>query len=346
MKVVIVDPPILGHRIRGTGVYAKYYAQVLEKYGGVEVMTVEISDLPKDADIYHFPYFDPFFLTLPFFKNKKIVVTIHDLIPLLFPGHFPRGIKGEIKWQIQKWLIHNVDAIITDSYASKKDIIDILHIDPQKIHPIYLAPLENFFEKKTSSEKEHVRKKYQLPANFALYVGETNWNKNLPNMIRAVKKAKTHLVIVSKSFVEKHDMSYNPWKESLLEAQHEAAGSHLIHGIGHIDLDDLISLYQLAEVLLLPSYYEGFGLPVVEAFASECPVIASHRGSLAEIVGKAGIIVNPDSVEDLVSALVKIHADKALRKMLVHEGKLQLGKFSWKKTVQETVKVYNSILNI
>lgn len=344
MKVAIIDPPILGHRIRGTGVYAHHYATELEKYGGVGVVTAEISDLPQDVDIYHFPYFDPFFLTLPFFKTKKTVVTIHDLIPLIFPDHFPRGIKGEIKWQVQKHLIRGVDAIITDSHSSKNDIERILKINSVKISSIYLAPLENFFEKKNPQEKEHVRKKYKLPVSFMLYVGETNWNKNVTNIIRAAKLAKVHLVIVSKSFVEKHDTTYNPWKENLFEAQREAYACDLIHGIGHIELEELISLYQLAQALLLPSYYEGFGLPVVEAFASRCPVITTHRGSLKEVAGEAGLIVEPDDVEGIGKAMQQMSKDKKLRQELINKGETQLKQFSWRKTVQQTVNVYNKVI--
>lgn len=345
MKIALVSPPLVGHEVRGTGVYRNNLKKGLETFTDVEVISATIENLPRQADLYHFPYFDPFFLTLPLVKSKKTIVTVHDLIPIKFPDEFPRGIWGEVKWQIQRLALTQSDAIITDSLASKTDIQLYTGIRSDKIYPIYLAADDLFYKKCDVEEQDRVIRTYHLPPRFALYVGDGNWNKNVPNIIRAAKKVNTPLIIVGKSFVEKHESAYHPWKESIIIAQEEAAESDLIKGIGRIDLDELAILYHTATVLLLPSYAEGFGLPIVEAFASGCPVIASKKGSLKEIAGDAALFVDPYNVTDIADAIKTIFSDPAVGEDLRKKGKQEVKKFSWKKTATETYNIYNQVLN-
>jgi len=345
MKIALINPPILGHDSRGTGVYAKNLATELEKQVDLKVDVCDYNFLPLDVDLYHFPYFDPFFLTLPPARRKKTVVTIHDLIPLRFPQYFPRGIKGEFKWQFQKRALKTVDAIITDSQASLEDIVALVSVERTKVHPIYLAPSKNFYEKKSKEFKEKIHEKYKLPAEYVLYVGDLNWNKNVPHIIKAITLIRVPLVIISKSFVIKHEGTYHPWKESLLEAQKLASQNPLVRSIGYINTDELAAIYQMSRALVFPSYYEGFGLPVVEAFASGCPVVTTKRGSLAEIAGEAALFVDPDDIHDIANAIKKLLSESQLRNTLIVWGKRQLKNFSWEKTCSETIKVYKSILS-
>ncbi|HCM37603.1 MAG: Glycosyltransferase [Candidatus Gottesmanbacteria bacterium GW2011_GWB1_43_11] len=345
MRVAIIEPPLMGHMLRGTGVYTRNLARALEDVTDMEIVMSEIESLPKNVDLYHFPYFDPFFRTLPVIRNKPTVVTVHDLTPIRFPEHFPRGIKGELKWQLQKYILRGIEAVITDSQASKVDVEKFVGLDPQKVHSVYLAPEPEFFEKRDKSEKENIRKKYQLPGKFAIYTGEVNWNKNLPNIIKAATLAKIHLLIISKSFIEKHEESYNPWKDSLLESQTLARNNPWVKGLGYVKLSELVTIYQMASVLLLPSYYEGFGLPVVEAFASGCPVITSDKGSLGEVAAGASLIVEPDDVSGMAKAIHSILTDQELGRKLIKKGKNKLSQFTWKKTADQTFNVYNSVLD-
>jgi len=165
------------------------------------------------------------------------------------------------------------------------------------------------------------------------------------HIIEAITEVKVPLVIVSKSFVERHDTSYNPWKESLLEAQMLAKNNQLIHKIGHIPQEELIGLYKLAACLVFPSFYEGFGLPVVEAFATGCPVVSSSGGSLVEIVGDAAYIVDPAEVKTIVEGIKEILTNAELKRQLVSKGYKQVKKFTWSKTAAETANVYKSVLN-
>lgn len=346
MRIAFVNPPLSEHFSRGTGTYAKGFIDAVEKYCQVEIISAEARCLPKKVDIYHFPYFDPFFLTLPFFRKNKTIVTIHDLIPIKFAKHFPRGIKGEIKWQIQKQNIRRVSSIITDSYASKADIMSIVGLDEKMVQVVYLAPDEQFFIQKDKAEKERVRNKYHLEHRFALFVGDVNWNKNLSRSIEAATTAKMTLVVVSKPFAEANEVKYNPWRDSLIEARELARGNPIIRGIGMVSREELVTLYQLATVLLFPSYYEGFGLPVTEAFAAGCPVITTHRGSLKEVAGEAAIIVDPDNTQAIISALTNIVGDSELRHKYIRLGKERVQQFSWEKTAKATYKIYQEVCNL
>ncbi len=344
MRVAIVNPPLLGHEKRGTGVYTQNLIEALGKVPQIETVSCELSYLPTNVDLYHFPYFDPFFLTLPPIRSKKTVVTIHDLIPLKFPEHFPRGIKGEIKWQIQRFIVKRTDAVITDSRASASDISNFTGIPSAKIFPIHLAPSNHFLKAKDKTAYQHIKEKYHLPQKFILYVGDMNWNKNVIQVIRAAINIKIPLVIVSKSFIERHDTSYNPWKENLIEAQNLARDNKLIYKIGHIQIEDLVAIYKLAACLVFPSFYEGFGLPVVEAFAAGCPVITTNKGSLSEIVNDAALIVDPYDLKTIEAAIIKILSDSYFKRDLIAKGKQQVKHFTWQKTAEATVEVYKLVL--
>ncbi|EKD89830.1 MAG: glycosyl transferase group 1 [uncultured bacterium] len=342
MKVALVKPPLSGHLLRGTGVYFDNLAGSLRSYTAIEVVICTSNQLPKSVDLYHFPYFDPFFLTLPPLRSKKTIVTVHDLTPIKFPQHFPRGLKGELKWQIQRFLLKTVRAIVTDSFASKKDLMALVGINPDKIYPIYLAPAEKFLSLKTKTDKQNVLDKYKLPKKFVMFVGEVNWNKNLVNVIRAIKMVNIPLVIVSQSFAQRKDW-FHPANVYLKQAIQEAGNSNLIYPLNQVKQADLICLYQLAAALVYPSYYEGFGLPVVEAMSSGCPVVTSAKGSLKEIVGSAALIIDPDSVTQITGAIKTILQNKRLTEQLIIQGSLQAKKFSWSKTARDTAQVYQQV---
>lgn len=344
MKIAIIKPPLAGHLHRGTGVYTENLIRALEKYTPVSVWTGEFKQVPSDADLLHFPYFDPFFLTLPFFRRQKTIVTIHDLVPLHFPSEFARGIRGEIKWQIEKYKLRTVSAVLTDSFSSKRDIEKYTGIRQTKIHVVYLAPADAFAQKPNPEAEKKLRQKYQLPERFVLFVGDPNWNKNLPNTIRAATLAGVPLVIVSKSFGSQSETGTNPWQESERQAQLAARGNPKIIILNNITTIELNTLYRMAACLLMPSYYEGFGLPIVEAFAAGCPVVSTRLGSLDEIVGQASLTVNPDKMMEISSAIKKLWNNAELCHQYVQKGKVQAKKFTWQKTALATAKVYAQAL--
>lgn len=348
MKIAIdISPLSTGHKVRGTGFYLENLKKSLLKYhSDIEYnFFTEYREIKPDTDLVHFPYFDPFFLTLPFTKKYKTVVTVHDLTPILYPKHFPAGIKGNIMWKIQKHNLLKTDAIITDSVVSKKDIIEILKIDESKISHIYLAAGEEFrsIKNQVSSIKE-IKDKYSLPERFVLYVGDVTWNKNLPTLIEAIKEINLTLVMVGKAIAQTDIDPKNIWNKDLIDVQRMTKDDKRFIKLGFVPTDDLVKLYNAATVFVFPSIYEGFGLPVVEAMQCGCPVVLSGTGCLRELGGSAVYYVDPSDPDSIANGIGEVFYSPELQKKYSNRGLEQARKFSWRKTAEETVKVYKDIM--
>lgn len=346
---VDTSPLKTGHKFRGTGSYTDNLIKSLEKYDKLHKYTffTRKGFVPKNADLVHYPYFDPFFLTLPLRKKVPVVVTVHDLIPLVFPQHFPRGLKGEIKWQIQRWSLRGVAAIIVDSECSKEDVARFTGVSEEKIFVVHLAAGEEFRIVKNSKFKvQSLRKKYNLPDKFVLYVGDATWNKNVPGLIKAIGKINVPLVLVGKQLADPDFDRSNPWNKDLMELEELTKNDKRIVKLGFVPLEDLVTIYNLATVCVLPSFYEGFGLPVLEAMSCGCPVVTSKAGSLPEVADEAAIYIDPSDTSDIANGIGEIYFNSEVREKFRKLGFLQAKKFSWKKTVQETVSVYEQSLGI
>lgn len=348
MNIAIDISPLEGkgslyHRVRGTGFYLKNLKDSLLKYFSENNYTffTRGSKLVSDIDIVHFPYFEPFFLTLPIFEKFPYVVTVHDLTPLVFPQNFPPGLKGKIKWKIQKRNLGKARRIITDSNSSKNDIVKLLNFPEDKVDVVYLASDEKFKKIKISQEKKaEISKKYQLPEKFILYVGDVTWNKNLPRLIKACLNANFPLVIAGKTVREDNFDKTNPWNRDLAEVQKLSYQNKNIIRTGFVENKDLITLYNIAEAFAMPSLYEGFGLPILEAMSCGCPVITSKEGSLPEVAGDAAFYVDPYSESNIEEGIVKVFSDQKLQIELSKKGLRQAQNFSWKKTAEKTMNAY------
>lgn len=349
MKIAIdISPLQSGHKVRGVGFYLTNLKDALQRFypHNNYVFFSSKEEIPTTVDLVHFPYFDPFFLTLPFIKRHKTVVTVHDLTPIVFPEHFPAGVKGKIRWQIQKQALRMTDAIITDSYSSKKDIVNYAGISEKKISVVYLAAGDEFRQYDVSKVQYQVlHEKYNLPKKFILYVGDATWNKNLVNLVKAVRQGDIPLVMVGKAMKDVDIDRSNLWNKDLREVQDMIRDDKQFTVLGFVSTEDLVLLYNLAELSVFPSFYEGFGLPVLEAMACGCPVVTSDKGSLAEVVGDAAYIVDPYSVEGIAKGIAEVAVKKDLRNRLVKAGLEQAKKFSWKKTALGTMGVYETVLS-
>ena len=349
MKIAIDVSPLsrgnfLAHRVRGTGSYVTNLLKSLRIYCP-DNEYIEFSgeeELPKDADVVHYPYFEPFFFTLPSRIGKNSLVTVHDLTPLVFPDKFPAGLKGNFRWRIQKRRLRNAGAVITDSQCSKNDIAKFTKIDPSKIYSIYLAAPDNF-KPQTEAKKKAVTQKYNLPDKFALYVGDATWNKNLPLLVASFSELGIPLAIAGKAFSNYDYDKSNPWNRDLEKAQNLAQSNKNIYALGFVPDDDLAPLYGAATIFAMPSLYEGFGLPLLEAMQSGCPVVTSERGSLKEVGGESVYYVDPESLDSMKDGITKLWKDEKLRQELSGKGVKRAKDFSWKKTAEQTVKVYEKI---
>lgn len=353
MRVAIDISPLkkrnfhaLSHRVRGTGFYIENLTRSLQmSYPKHTFILFKQGEYVPDVDLVHCPYFEPFFLTLPFWKRGRMVVTVHDLIPLIFPKYFSAGYKGRLKWAIQRFSLTKTDSILTDSESSKRDIVKYASVPEEKVAVVHLAAKEEFMRVTLERGKqEALRKKYNLPEKFVLYVGDVTWNKNLPRLIEAVKKINVNLVLVGSAILEENFDRTNPWNQDLVLVQKLIRGDTRINPLGFVERDNLIALYNLATVFAMPSLYEGFGLPVLEAMTCGCPVVTTNRGALAEIADSAAYYVDPESIKSIASGIGEVFFTKNLQLKLSRKGLIQAKKFNWEKTARETFAVYEKVV--
>lgn len=337
-----------GHWHRGVGAYIKQLMKAFRslKAPNFSVRLIKQGEISPETDLVHYPWFDLFWRTLPSGKPQPAVVTIHDLIPLRFPEQFPRGIKGSINFQVQKMRIKNIKMIIVDSLASKKDVVDFLKIPVDKIRVIHLASDTEFHPIKNQRLLVKVKKKYSLPPQFVCYVGDVNYNKNIPGLIKAFSQVKktnpqVKLVLVGKVF---RDQSV-PETKAVMGLIRSLGLVKEVLRLGWVAKPDLVCLYNLATVYVQPSFYEGFGLPVLEAMACGTPVVCSRVASLPEIAGQAAVFIDPNRIGDIARGLNEVlRYNNIYYCSRAREGQRQAKKFSWQKTAQETIKVYDEVL--
>ena len=352
MKVAIDISPLKSiHKFRGVGNYTRHLVEALQRVDKKNeyLLITDCQSLTRlKPDLVHYPYFDLFWLTLPFKKPYPTLVTVHDLTPLVFPHKFPKGIRGWLKYQIQRQSLRGAKAIITDSRNSKRDIVKFIGFPEKKIYIIHLAADKKFRKLKTRNLML-IKKKYNLPEKFILYVGDVNWNKNVPGLIKAFshfnppaggQASSLKLVLVGKAF-ENKDL---PETKTILQLIESLGLINQTRILGYVPGEDLVALYNLATVYCQPSFYEGFGLPVLEAMACGTPVVAANTSSLPEICSEAAIMVNPYDINDIAEGIGKVIGDKIIRDRLVKKGLVQAKKFSWEKTAKETIKVYHGVL--
>ena len=357
IKIAIdISPTLDGNSIRGVGYYTKNLVKALQK----EISTNQNYknyqiDLIKDnqhlaSNIYHlvhYPYFDPFNLTLPK-TNKPTIVTVHDLIPIQFKNHFPAGIKGKIKWLIQKNRLQHVSKILTVSEYSRQIISKIIKYPLDNIAVTHLAADSNFKPISDSAFLKTIKEKYHLPNKFVLFVGDINWNKNIPNLVRACKKGKFPLVIAGSAATQKN-VPDHPWTKDLRWLQSYASKpviqkSKRLLLTGFVPDEDLNALFNLATVYCQPSFAEGFGLPLVQAMQSGCPVAYGQDTSLPEVMDGVGLSFNPRSIDDITSVLKKFWVNPKLLRSQKILGVARARNFKWSIAAKKTLALYSSIL--
>lgn len=228
-------------------------------------------------------------------------------------------------------------------YPQKKDICKNMHIHDKKVNVVYLAAEEKY--KKISDTKALmvVKEKYRLPDKFVLYVGDVTSNKNLVRLVAAIKKLDIPLVMVGKALLNSDYDKKNLWNKDLITVQHEIKDDKNIQVLGFVSTEDLVAIYNLATLFVMPSLYEGFGLPILEAMQCGTPVVTSHNGSLKEVAGDAAMIVDAYNETNIAEGIEKVFSSQQIQNDLAKKGMLQAKKFSWKKTAIDTIKVYENI---
>lgn len=340
IKIYFDTSPLEGaHSVRGIGYYTRNLLDHLRRNKNIKLV-----DSSEDAEVVHFPYFDLFFNTLKPISGKKNVVTVFDVVPLLYPKHYPPGIKGKINLRRQKHALSKVDAVITISETSKKDIVRFLDVPESKIYPIHLAQSREFKELAVSTILGRVVEKYKLPRQFVLYVGDVNYNKNLPALAEACSKIDTPLIIVGKQATDQDVDLHHPENRSFAQFLKKFKDSPNVLRLGYVETEDLVKIYNLATVYCQPSLYEGFGLPILEALSCGTPVAASKIQAHVEMAEGCCVFFDPRRAKDTAQALEKLISDQALRKALATKGSVWVKGYSWDKTATVTEQVYANLL--
>ncbi|RZL49507.1 MAG: glycosyltransferase family 1 protein [Pedobacter sp.] len=277
---------------------------------------------------------------IPFGIHKtgiKSIVTIHDLIFLRKPEYY-QFIDRFIYKLKSKYACENADRIIAISEKTKEDIVDLYNIDPAKIEVIYQSCDDSF--KKTASEldQQKIKDKYHLPAQFMLSVGTIEARKNLLVIIKALPKIPQNfkLVVIGK------ETAYI----KLVKQEIEKLGlNDRVIFLQNIPFGDLPIIYQMAKVFVLPSYYEGFGIPIIEALFSKVPVIAATGSCLEEAGGPDSLYASPDDVEGFATAINTVIADERHCENMIVKGLAYVQKFNSKLVSEQLMDCYIKTLN-
>jgi len=288
------------------------------------------------ADILHCPDY-----LIPPTLNKNIVLTIHDLAFLRFPDFnfdwFIKKYTGEVKKnaQISK-------KIIADSKSTKNDIVRFFKIDPAKVEVVYLAA-DNLFKKLLEKEKDiSVLKKYKIDKKYILSVGTIEPRKNFITLIEAFNLIKHNINNFDYKLVI---AGQTGWKsEATYEKREKSPYKEDILFIGRVPDQDLVQIYNQAELFVYPSLFEGFGLPPLEAMSCGLPVIASRTSSLKEVVGDAGILISPGDNIELQKQILYVLKNEEIKEELKGKSLVQSKKFSWVDTAGRTLDIYNRII--
>jgi glycosyltransferase involved in cell wall biosynthesis len=275
-------------------------------------------------DIYHPTYYSTTWLNR---VKRPIAVTVYDMIHEIVPEHMH---KNDQTSKNKKILCDKADIIFAISESTKSDLINILNIDPEKIKVTYLAggfKFKNIFEPVTN----------KLPEKYLLFVGHRDGYKNFSRFFKACipllkQDDKLSILCTGRPFSE---------IEKSLFASYKLDQRVFHHFVNEIEF---YTIYHKAEAMVFPSLYEGFGIPVLEAFSSDCPAILSRTSSLTEIGSDAAVYFDPYSEHEISEAISTVLYDPALKNKCIEKGKKRLSEFSWEKTFQSTKIGYQSIL--
>ena len=269
--------------------------------------------------------------------NNLVNVTIHDLIFDHFPSYMPRKELIPVYRLLTKIALWRAQGVITISEATKADLIELYKVAPDKIWvtPEAAAPS---FRPVADAVKEAVRERYHLPKKFILTLGTMRPQKNIPTLLRAFAHIldQTDAKLVLAGHIDPR------WPDEITPLIDELGLQARITQPGHIAEVDLPALYSLADLFAFPSTIEGFGLPPLEAMSCGTAVVVSNSSSLPEVVGDAGLLVDPMNVEELSEALLAVLENPAIRQELQAKSLQRAALFSWRQTAQRTMQAYQT----
>ncbi len=285
-----------------------------------------------DADIFHGLSGE-----LPLkWNNKSIkkVVTIHDLIFLRFPKYYSFFDRKIHFWKFGK-AAEQADLIIAISEQTKRDIIKYLKVPESKIRVVYQGCHQSFKEIHSSEFLNSVKEKFNLPEKFVLNVGTIEERKNLLNIVKAINGTEIPLVVIGKKTKYFNKVQKFIKKNKLLNQ---------VIFLENVSMEELAAIYKLSKIFVYPSFFEGFGIPVIEALFSGTAVITGNTSSLPEAGGPESLYVNPYQMEDLKSKILFLWNNKAERKRRAEKGLEYVQRFTDENIARELMNVYSEVL--
>lgn len=266
-------------------------------------------------------------------QKLKKVVTIHDLIFVRYPELYSFWDR-EIHFFKFKSAAKNSDCIIAISQQTKNDIIKYLGVNEEKIKVVYQGCAKEFKKSFSEEEKIAVSNKFNLPKEFLLNVGTIEKRKNLLTIVKSIKDIDTKLVVIGKK-TKYYDEVEKYIKENNLENK--------VIFLSNVSLKELAIIYQLANIFIYPSIFEGFGIPIIEALFSKTPVITSKFGVFPEAGGKSSIYIDPNNSEELKEEIIKLLNNEQLRNSIANEGYVFAQNFSDENIAKNIMNVYLNI---
>ena len=362
MRVAIIPPTgktgewtlnrhlIQGLRARDVDVKVLHHFALNRPHTKVFLGSLLLKRLIKDDSIsliHNVDNLGPFLFRHQNLPAKK-VLTVHDIAPVMLPACYTRIVPDRVQRFdfaiLLPKLIENCDLIIVDSYSTMTDLIAKFGVRKDKLTVIHLGVDTSFFH--PYSDYSQVMRKYNLRRSYLLSVGDDGSRKNLKTLITAYvnvfQEIPDDLVLIGpisenkiRAYIHSSDLPSHVKKEA----------QRRVTVLGYVAYEDLPRIYGAATALILPSLYEGFGLPPLEAMACNAPVVLSDNSSLREVAGDAGLYINdPLNSEDISGNILEIINNESLRERLRSKGSEQAQRFSWETTVQKTINAYDSIL--
>ena len=273
-------------------------------------------------------------------SNVKQVGVIHDLNFEHYPNDLPNWASKYLREYFPKFA-KKADRIVTVSQFSKEDIVDQYKISSDKVDVAYNG-VGDFFKSIAENEKEYIRGKFTNNESYFIFVGALHPRKNVINLFKAFDlfkketKSTNKLLIVGERYW---------WNDEMKASFETLTYKRDIVFTGHVQSEELNQLYGAAEAFVFVSYFEGFGIPLVEAMKCETPIVCSNATCLPEVAGDAAVYVDPFSIEDIAQGMVTIHQDSALREKLIKKGRERSNLFSWDKTAKQVWESIEKVID-
>ena len=307
--------------------------------------------LVQGADVF----FSPHFFSAPLSPRCRSVVTFHDLSFIRYPGFFSWRKNVWHRFEMNPyWQAQQAIKIIAVSQSTKDDLVNLLGVDPKKIEVTYSGITdqrrrgtvfcENLNKKLCSPEPLEIIKKYNLPEKFFLFLGALEPRKNIIGILKAFTYLKSTAQISKESAL----VIAGPFGwlyGDLFKFYKNSPYRESIHFIGPVMEQEKMALYSLSRVFVYPSFFEGFGFPVLEAMTAGAPVVTSRNSSLPEVAGRGGLLVDPYNIKEIAEAMKNLWLNQSLRDLYIKKGLEQVKKFSWRKTAEQTLKVIISAVD-